>query len=205
MPTNDELWDKVKGDVLEEFHAQTVQATASAYAATFPHLEELPPWLSELERRFWREWEERYRPKEAPPPPDYLGPWNADIRFGDAPVGGWSQLTLHRGGAWNLSGHLHDSGAASYDTAVVWAVKDNTTDEVFKFTHTGRVHGTFEPGSRDDDWGESGTNAALDADWASLCSGCTVSWAAGVNVDITSITDGLLKGLGAIATIVSIV
>lgn len=200
MPTN-ELWEKVKPSILEDFHAQAIQATTSSYASTFPHIEE-----RELERRFWREWEEKYKPKEPPPSPEYLGPWNADIRFpGDAPVGGWSQLTVHRGGAWNFSGHLHDSGAPSYDTAVMWAVKDNRTNEVFKFTHSGRVHGTFEPGARDDDWGESGTNVALDAGWASLCSGCTWAWTAGVNLDVTSITDAVLKGLGAIATIISII
>src|SRR6266849_3779151 len=38
------------------------------------------------------------------------------------------------------------------------------------------VHGTFEPGSRDDDWGNSGNNPALAAGWADFSMTSRMPW-----------------------------
>lgn len=120
------------------------------------------------------------------------------------PVGGWTQLTLRQDGSWNFSGHLRDSGLPSYDDSVVWAVKNTGTDEIYLFPHTGRTHGTLEAGSRDDDWDDSGTNAALASGWASLFTG-GYHWScrAGVNIDAGSIIDAAEKAAGVAATVIA--
>ena len=85
-----------------------------------------------------------------------LGPWDTGyIAFGSGvAVNGNANLTLHRNGAFNFSGHFHVSGAISYNDSFAWAVRDfNTPATVYVFAHQGRLHGTFEAGSRDDDRG----------------------------------------------------
>ena len=81
-----------------------------------------------------------------------LGPWDTGyITFsGGVPVGGYSNLVLYPNGAINFSGHAHVSGAPGYDYSFVWAVKDsNVPATVYVFAASGRLHGTFESGSRD--------------------------------------------------------
>jgi hypothetical protein len=39
---------------------------------------------------------------------------------------------------------------------------------LYMFKHTGHMAGTVEPGSRDDDWSESGNNPLIAANWADL-------------------------------------
>jgi hypothetical protein len=34
-------------------------------------------------------------------------------------------LTIHSDGSCNFTGHLHDSGAEEFNTALVWLVKDS--------------------------------------------------------------------------------
>src|SRR4029453_18857323 len=103
-----------------------------------------------------------------------LGPWHTGpIVFPDGiAVGGYADLTLHQNGAFNFSGHMHVSGAISYDHTFVWAVRDsNVPATVYVFARAGRLHGTFEAGSRDDDWGRSEINPALAAGWSALVRG----------------------------------
>src|SRR4029450_8543821 len=94
-------------------------------------------------------------PPPPPPPPPQVTKIELDtgpIGFrGGVPVGGTSHVTLFSDGTVNYTGHFHDSGAPSYDMAMVWvlSVGSGTT---FTLAHTCRVHGTFEPGSRDCDW-----------------------------------------------------
>ena len=75
-----------------------------------------------------------------------LGPWDTgSITFSDGvAVGGYANLTLYQNGAFNFSGHMHVSGAISYDHAFVFAVKDsNVPVSIYVFARTGRLHGTF--------------------------------------------------------------
>jgi hypothetical protein len=138
--------------------------------------------------------------------PDQLGPftWNPIVFGGGVPVGGWSQLTLFRNGAVNFTGHFHVSGAPSYNVTCAYAVRagDGT---VFTFTRTGRVHGTFESGSRNFDWGDNPSSTAIAADWGNL----TASWSwqarAGADIDIGSLVDSAVKAVGQAAAVIAII
>ena len=129
-----------------------------------------------------------------------LGPWDTGyIAFGSGvAVNGNANLTLHRNGAFNFSGHFHVSGAISYNDSFAWAVRDrNTPATVYVFAHQGRLHGTFEAGSRDDDWGRSEILPALAAGWAALERGWTWRWEARVNADFGVFLDGIIKAVAA--------
>jgi hypothetical protein len=137
---------------------------------------------------------------------EMLGPWDTGyITFsGGTPVGGYSQLTLHRNGAYNFSGHFHVSGAPSYNTGLAFAVRSGN-GTVYTFAHRGRVHGTFEAGSRDDDWGDSGVNPALAAGWVDLSNWWSYHWNAAVNIDIGSLIGSAVQAVGWAATVIAIV
>ncbi|MEB8702874.1 hypothetical protein P4H21_19205 [Bacillus cereus] len=140
-----------------------------------------------------------------------LGPWDTGyFGFGSGvAVGGSANLTLHQDGSFNFSGHFHDSGAISYDTSFVWAVKDsNVPATIYVFAHSGRVHGTFEAGSRDDNWGVSGTNPALHAGWSALERGWSWHWEARVNADFGVFLDDIIKlvaGGSAVGNVVKLI
>jgi hypothetical protein len=123
---------------------------------------------------------------------------------GGVPVGGFSHLSLFPNGAVSFTGHFHDSGAPSYDVSLVWALK-SSTGTAFTFAKQGRVHGTFEAGSRDFDWGDSPTNAALAAAWADISAGYTWVWRAAANVDIGQLVDAGVKALGQVATVIAVI
>jgi hypothetical protein len=116
---------------------------------------------------------------------------------GGVPVGGWSQLTLHSNGAWNFSGHLHDSGAPSYNDVVTWGVQSIRTGDVYVVRHSGHMAGTFEPGSRDDDWNDSGINPALAQGWNDLAPAWRWHCRAYVNWDIWGAVNQLLQIIAA--------
>ncbi|MEI1376575.1 hypothetical protein PQG02_18960 [Nostoc sp. UHCC 0926] len=143
------------------------------------------------------------------PPPDPLLP-NIELDTGTisfnngVPVGGHAHLSLFADGAYSFTGNFHDSGATSYDTSLVFALKDNVHGSVFTFSHTGRTHGTFEAGSRDDNWGVSGTNPALAAAWGGISSSYSSSWNAGANLDLGGILDGAIKAVGLAGAVVAI-
>ncbi|MEH2325620.1 MAG: hypothetical protein V7K32_19080 [Nostoc sp.] len=120
------------------------------------------------------------------------------------PVGGYSHLSLFPNGAYSFTGHFHDSGATSYDTGLVFALKDSL-GTTFTFSHTGRTHGTFESGSRDDDWNESGTNPVLAADWGNISSGYSWSSRAGANLNLGGIFDEAVKIVGYAQTVIQVV
>lgn len=186
-----------------------IQASAQAITASeslHVPLEDMPPGLSEAERRLWKEWWEEHEP-ESPPTPDLLGPWTVPINFsGPTPVCGWAQLIIRRNGSWNFSGGLRDFGLSSYDDAVVFVVKNLGTDDSYQFVHRGRMHGTLEAGPHDDNWDESGNNSELADDWDALFrDGYHWHCRAGVNVDVNSIIGAAQKAVGTAATIVSII
>jgi hypothetical protein len=79
-------------------------------------------------------------------------------------LGGWFDLALTRHGDISFSGHFHDSGADSYDTTLVVVLM--TPDGLaYSVTHQGRTHGTFEPGSRNDDWAVNTQSNLVAANW----------------------------------------
>jgi hypothetical protein len=154
----------------------------------------------------------KYLERKEPPPPPLPPPALARIELdtgyitfsGGVPVGGYSHLSLFPNGAYSFTGHYHVSGWLSYDTSLVWVVGSNA-GTVFTFSHKGRVHGTGESGSRDDDWGDSATNPAIAAAWNDLSAGYSWQWRAGVNADIGQMVDSAVKAIGWAATIISIV
>ncbi|MGH0944915.1 hypothetical protein ACQVTS_27720 [Bacillus mycoides] len=137
---------------------------------------------------------------------DQLGPWHTGpITFkSGVAVGGYANLTLHRNGAFNFSGHFHVSGAVSYNVAFAWAVRDSK-GVVYVFAHQGRLHGTFESGSRDSDWNRAEINPAIAAGWNDLERGWKWSWNARVNADFGVFLDDIIKGVAAGMAVVSVV
>ena len=145
-------------------------------------------------------------PPPAPALPTQLGPFSTGtISFdGGVPVGGWSQITLYQDGSYNFSGHFHDSGAPSYNDELGWAIV-SSTGVAYTFEHSGHMAGTFESGSRDDDWNISDRNDAIAAGWADLCNGYTWRWQAGVNFDTGALMNSILNALKVTGTVVGTV
>lgn len=120
------------------------------------------------------------------------------------PVGGSSHLTLREDGSYKFSGHLHDSGADEFNTSVAWAVKDSQ-NQVYTFAHSGHVSGTFESGSRDDNWAEDSKDDRLAANWVYLGAGATWRSNAKVNADLTNVVNSAIGAIGTILGVVSII
>lgn len=185
-----------------------MQASARAISASealHAPIQQLPPGLSDAERQFWSEWWEEH---DADPPqtPGLLGPWTVPLTFsGPTPVCGWAQLTIRRNGSWSFSGELRDLGLPSYDTAVVFVVKNLGTDELYQFVHRGRMKGTLEAGSHDQ-WDESGQSAELAEDWDALfVDGYHWHCRAGINVDTDSLVGTAQRAVGMGVTVVSVI
>ena len=119
------------------------------------------------------------------------------------PVGGWAQLTVYADGSYNFTGHFHDSGLPNYNDSLVFGLV-STSGTLYTFVHTGHMAGTFESGSRDDDWDVSGTNPALAAGWADL-EGGRWYWRAGVNWDPGPLIQDIETAAQIAGTVVSIV
>jgi hypothetical protein len=136
---------------------------------------------------------------ELTPATGQLGPWDASIVFPDGiAVGGFANLTLYQNGAWNFAGHAHVSGGISYDFSFAWAVRDsNNPAGLYLFAHQGRLHATFEAGSRDTDWQKSEINPALAAGWSALERAWSWHWDARVNADFTPFLDDVIKIVAA--------
>jgi hypothetical protein len=141
-----------------------------------------------------------------PPPRPHLDKFvqNTNIGFDDAPVGGWSSLSIWPNGSFNFSGHMHDSGAPSYNYGVVW-VFSTSAGTAFVFKNPGRLHGTFEPGSRDDDWNISGTNPAIANAWDDISAGYHWQCSAEVNMDLAQLVDSTVKTTGDVMTVIAVV
>jgi hypothetical protein len=144
----------------------------------------------------------------APPPPrpllaNLLLP-AAKANFSDAPVSGWSNLSLWPDGAYQFSGHLHVSGAPSYDDSVVWIVA-SCAGTAFVFSHTGRLHGTFEHGPRDDDWSDSDTHQAIADAWGDLSACWQYQCTFAVNADIGELVDAATAALGVAGKLITVV
>jgi hypothetical protein len=125
-----------------------------------------------------------------------------DINFDDAPVGGWASLSLWPDGRYQFSGHLHDSGAPNYDYGVVWLLL-GSRGTAFVFKRTGTLHGVL-PGSRNDDWNDSNTNASIVNAWAELSASYHWTLSAEVNADIGALVDAATRAVGQVSKIVEI-
>jgi hypothetical protein len=138
----------------------------------------------------------------APPRLDSIVLGSHDINFEDAPVGGQASLSLWPDGRYQFSGHMHDSGAPSYDYSVVWVIA-GSQGTAFVFKRSGHLHGVL-PGSRDDDWGDSETNQAIADAWAELSAAYRWNLSANVNADIGELVDAATKTVGAVTKVVEI-
>ncbi len=140
--------------------------------------------------------------------PAQLGPFDAApiVFHHGVPVGGRAQLTLFQNGGYQFNGHFHDSGAPSYNTGFVYAVKSHS-GTLFVFSHKGHVSGTFGSGSRNDDWSQAGHNDNLASAWADLAAGPAAHWSAhaGLDFSISQIVNDIKSAAGAVSSVVSVV
>jgi hypothetical protein len=113
-------------------------------------------------------------------------------------------LTLFQNGAFNFTGHFHVSGTPSYNDSLVWGIVSKS-GVLYTFSHSGHMAGTFEPGSRDDDWNPQGTNAALAGGWADLAGGVSWRWQAAVNMDLGALINSLKQAISTTIQVVNTV
>jgi hypothetical protein len=119
-------------------------------------------------------------------------------------VGGSAHLTIHSDGSCNFTGHLHDSGADEFNTALVWLVKDSNS-KGYSFVHTGKVAESFESGSRNDDWSNDGQNDAIKNNWGAIVAVNSASAKADVNADLTNVINSAIGAAGTILGVVAII
>jgi len=137
-------------------------------------------------------------------PPQLDFNWTPIVFGGGVPVGGWSHLTLRQDGTYTFSGHFHDSGATEYNMGLVWAVKDSQ-NKVYTFGHKGHVSGTFESGSRDDDWSVDGQNDTLAHNWTNIAAANFAPASANASGDLTNLVNEILGAIGVVLGVISIV
>jgi hypothetical protein len=140
-----------------------------------------------------------------PLPPQLDFDWNPIVFGGGVAVGGWAHLTLRQDGSYTFSGHFHDSGGVEYNMALVWGVKDGGANNVYTFEHQGHVSGTFEPGSRDDDWTVDGQNDVIKDNWASIVATNDAPAVANATGDLTNLINEISGIVGTTLGIVAIV
>ncbi|MFH9087721.1 hypothetical protein [Streptomyces sp. NPDC017673] len=123
---------------------------------------------------------------------------------GGVPVGGWYSLSVYPSGSYSYSGHMHDSGAPSYNFAGVCVVRfsDSTA---FVFQTSGRMHGTFESGSRDYNWSRSASRASIRDAWRASGGGWNARCTNRVNADIGALVDSTIQAVGYAAKVIAIV
>lgn len=109
---------------------------------------------------------------------------HGDIRFEDSTAaGGWADIVLNSDGTFLFSGHLHDSGAFDYSDSVACVAVATSTATAYTFVHNGQMRGTLTPGSRDDDWSESGARQELSTAWTDLGASLEVTFQTKVDWD----------------------
>jgi len=146
-------------------------------------------------------------PPPPPPGPEYVKVDVPSITFGSGiAVGGNGRLTLFSDGTTHFQGHLHDSGLPSYDCLAVFTIKD-ADGYAYTASHSGRVHGTDESGSRDLDWDDWGTDDRLQQKWDRIRAGTT----GGSQVNVTSdwspqkIAEDVVAIVGAVLSVIPLV
>jgi hypothetical protein len=120
------------------------------------------------------------------------------------PVGGWAHLTVYPDGHYSYRGHFHDSGTPSYNVNNLFTLR-SASGWVFLFDDAGRVHGTFEPGSRDYNWEFSGVDAAIAAHWPDLSRGYSWRGRSGADIWLGDLLAGAKEGIGYVKDIIVVV
>ncbi|WP_432932695.1 hypothetical protein ACQPZZ_15625 [Microbispora sp. CA-135349] len=129
---------------------------------------------------------------------------NRRVNFsGGVPVGGWTSLTVYRDGTYQWSGHMHDSGGTSYNFSGVCVVR-TSSGSAFVFETFGRLHGTFDSGSRDHNWNKSGTISSLPTAWRAS-SGYTWSCQNSVKLNLDGTVKTALDAVGYVKSVIAIV
>jgi len=130
---------------------------------------------------------------------------NDSIGFpGGVAAGGYAHLTLRKDGSFTFSGHYHDSGSLEYNISTVWGIKDSS-NMLFTFPHSSHVAGTFEPGSRDDDWTIDSRNDEIARRWSALAAGTTSILRAEANVELINVTNSVIGVAGLVLGVIAIV
>ncbi len=130
--------------------------------------------------------------------------WDPIVFGGGVPVGGSSHLTIRQDGTYTFSGHFHDSGATEYNMALMIAVKDSQ-NRVYTFQHDGHASGTFEPGSRNDDWNNDGQKPEIAQYWGDMIAGHTWHADANADGDFTNLFNSIMGTLGTVLAVVAVV
>jgi hypothetical protein len=129
----------------------------------------------------------------------------ADINFSDSTaVGGWADIRLSADGTGVFSGHLHDSGALDYTGTVTCIVAIRSTRNAYVYEHKGSMHGTFTPGSRDDDWSEAVNGSAIAAAWTDLAAGSDCSFRTDINTAVDGWIETVKKYYPYVAAVVAV-
>jgi hypothetical protein len=118
-------------------------------------------------------------------------------------AGGNAHLSVFSDGTWSMSGHFHASGAVSYDVGVVFVVADSLGRPI-SFAHSGRVHGTFEPGSRDHDFAGTNNEPMIAQLWPSNF-GQQGDWKAQADMNLQEMVQAAVQDVGTVATVAAIV
>jgi len=128
--------------------------------------------------------------------------WNFDGGY----ISAWAQLGLNADGTGSFRGHVHDSGPIAYDyvvTTVLLDVKDQSGNTLV-FAHEGTVHGTFDIGSRDDDWQDDSFDCLIAEKWDLIKTSRTWSTIHTSN-NVLGVLEHIVLGMVAAVGIVGIV
>ncbi|MBK3635563.1 hypothetical protein JHN52_22075 [Streptomyces sp. MBT97] len=129
---------------------------------------------------------------------------NRDVTFrGGVPVGGWYSLSIFPSGAYNYSGHMHDSGWPSYNFAGACVVRF-ANGTAFVFETAGRMHGTGESGSRDYNWNRSATRHSIRDAYQASGGGWNARCTSKVNADLNALVNSTIQGVGYVTQVIAI-
>ncbi|MGV9248126.1 hypothetical protein [Streptomyces sp. NPDC003710] len=129
---------------------------------------------------------------------------NRNVTFsGGVPVGGWYSLSVFRSGSYNYSGHMHDSGAPSYNFASVCVVRF-ANGTAFVFETGGRMHGTFESGSRDYNWNRSAMHQSIRDAYQTSGGGWNARCSSQVNADLNALVNSTIQRVGYVTKVIAI-
>jgi uncharacterized protein with LGFP repeats len=135
--------------------------------------------------------------------PDHLD-FHQDFTFGSGiAAGGSLKFTIFSNGNIQFSGHFHDSGALAYNYSVASVLKD-ADNQAYWLGHTGSISGTFESGSRDDDWFQNGTNQLVAEGWRPIVASAFLRSDAHISADLGALIANILAGIGAATGVIAL-
>jgi hypothetical protein len=203
--------DEVLAEQFDDIaRSQHVQQTVDGglFTATTLHPEDESATRAALWKEFSSRYPEALASRSAPEPRERdLGRIDVDtgpITFRNGvPVGGHAQLSLFSDGTYAFSGHFHVSGAPSYNYALAIVVADRNGRPI-PFAHGGRLHGTFESGSRDDDWAKTDREGMISQLWGAGL-GASWRWTANVNIDVRAAINSAIQAAGYVAAVAAVI